>query len=70
MVQRDREKFAKNKKISALTAQLKEMLPQVLKETKTRNEQSLHAYFATRKARYIDLKHEVIPSAECYISLL
>ncbi|CDZ77816.1 hypothetical protein BN59_02106 [Legionella massiliensis] len=61
MVQRDQEKFARNIKISTLTTQLKEMFPQVLEETKTSNEQSLHAYFATRKAQYIDLKHLVTP---------
>jgi len=69
MAKLDPEKAARNKKINELTAQLKDMLPQVLKDTQVTNEHSLHAYFATRKAKYIDLKHEVIPSAEHYISL-
>lgn len=69
MVKRDPDKTARNKKIAELTRQLKLLLPQVLLETKSSSELSLHAYFATRKAQYIDLKHEVIHSAEHYISL-
>jgi len=69
MAKRDPEKTARNIKIAKLSKKLKEMLPQVLEETGARNEHSLHAYFATRKAQYIDLKHEVIPSAEHYLSL-
>lgn len=69
MAKRDPEKTARNKKAKELTQKLKSLLPQVLKETGAANELSLHAYFATRKAEYIDLKHAVIPSAEHYISL-
>lgn len=69
MAKRDPEKTARNKIIKELSSQLKQMLPQVLQETEAKSELSLHAYFATRKADYIDLKNEVIPSAEHYISL-
>lgn len=69
MAKLDPEKTARNKIISDLTAQLKEMLPQALKDTGASNEQSLHANLATRKAQYIDLMHEVIYSAEHYVSL-
>lgn len=69
MAARDPEKTARNKKVSELTTELKTLLPSVLSATEAKNELSLHAYFATRKATYIDLKHEVISSAEQYISL-
>lgn len=69
MAKRDPEKTARNRIIKELSEQLKKMLPSVLKATEANDELSLHAYFATRKAKYIDLKNEVIPSAEHYISL-
>lgn len=69
MAIRDPEKTARNKLISTLTGELKSMLEEVLLDTKATNELSLHAYFATRKAKYIDLKHQVIASPEQYISI-
>ena len=69
MAKRDPEKTARNKKIAELSKKLKEMRPQVIEETGARNEHSLHAYLASRKAHYIDLKHEVIPSPAHYLSL-
>jgi hypothetical protein len=69
IIQSDKEVLVRNKKISELTAYLKSILSDVLSETGLKNQQSLHAYLATRKAKYINLLNEVIPSAEHYIFL-
>lgn len=69
MMNSDLDKSARNKEIKKISEYLKLHLSQVLHDTEATSEQSLHAYFATRKAQYINLKETVIPSAEHYISL-
>lgn len=69
MAKRDPEKTARNKKIKALSVDLKRLLPIVLIKTKINNEHSLHGKFGSKYAEYIDLKNAVIHSPEHFISL-
>ncbi len=52
-----------------MTEELRTMLPDVLRETKFKNEQSLNATIGGKAAEFIDLHHEVILSPEQYVTL-
>lgn len=69
MAKRDPNKTARNKRISAMKTRLRDLLPAVLKETGIDSEASLNAKIGGKADEFIDLKNEVITSAEHYASL-
>jgi len=68
MAKRDPEKTARNKIISELTARLQAMEAEVLKKTGIDSVHSLHGKIGGKFADYIDIKNEVITSADNFIS--
>jgi len=66
---RDPIKTARNRKVAEMKLQLRELLPQVLNETKISSESSLNAIIGGKAAEFIDLHHEVILSSEAYVEL-
>lgn len=52
-----------------MTAELRSLLPDVLRETKFQSEQSLNATIGGKAAEFIDLHHEVILSPDQYVTL-
>lgn len=69
MAKRDPEKNRRNKEIAALTARIKELLPEVLSVTGYKSELALNATYGSRHARYIDIKNEVIDTPEQFRTL-
>lgn len=69
MATRDPNKTARNKRIAAMQAYLRKLLPKVLIETGISNEASLNAKIGSKADEFIDLKNEVITSPEHYASL-
>lgn len=69
MAKRDPNKTARNKQIAKLKDELRTLLPQVLAETGVATEASLNAKIGHKTDRFIDLKNEVINSAEEYIGM-
>lgn len=69
MTKRDPRKTARNKKIAAMKADLRAMLPQVLKETGIEDELSLNATIGHKTDYVIDLKNEIILSPDHYVAL-
>lgn len=69
MAKRDPRKTARNKMIAAMKADLRKMLPRVLKETGIADEPSLNATIGHKTDFVIDLKNEVINSPEHYVLL-
>lgn len=69
MAKRDPEKTARNKIDREISAELKKMLPEVLKVTQFDSEYSLHGKIGGKYADFIDIKNEVILSSEHFISL-
>ncbi|NIJ08710.1 hypothetical protein FHS31_002331 [Sphingomonas vulcanisoli] len=69
MAKRDPNKTARNKRIETMKVQLRALLPTVLKETGLDSEASLNAKIGGKADEFIDLKNEVITSAEHYASL-
>ena len=69
MAKRDPAKTARNRKIESLKQALRDLLPLVLQETGYRNEGSLNATIGSKHDEFIDLKHEVINSAEEFSAL-
>lgn len=69
MAKRDPRKTARNKLIEAMKADLRAMLPGVLKETGLRDEKSLNATIGHKTDFCIDLKNEIINSPEHYVLL-
>ncbi|MDO3641345.1 hypothetical protein [Mucilaginibacter sp. L3T2-6] len=68
MAKRDPEKTARNKIIDELTARLQAMEAEVLKNTGIDSVHSLHGKIGGKFADYIDIKNEVIISADHFIS--
>lgn len=68
MAKRDPNKTARNKQVGQIKAQLRALLPTVLAETKYKTEASLNAMIGHRADEFIDLKNEVMLSAQDYIS--
>src|ERR1044071_519792 len=69
MAPRDPAKTALNKAIEQMKADLRAMLPTVLKETGIEKESSLNAIIGGKAAHFIDLHHEVILSPDQYANL-
>jgi hypothetical protein len=69
MAQRDRRKISRTKKIITMQAELRKLLPAVLKQVDVNNEQSLNAIIGHKTNFVIDLKNEVINSPEHYVLL-
>lgn len=68
MAIRDPDKSARNRIIANIKANLRTMLPQVLRETHCRTEASLNAKIGSKHACFFDLKHDVIHSPDEFIS--
>jgi hypothetical protein len=68
MAKRDPEKTARNKIIDELTSKLKLLETEVLKKTGIDSVHSLHGKIGGKYADYIDIKNEVITSADHFIS--
>jgi hypothetical protein len=68
MAKRDPNKTARNRIIKTIKAQLRELLPTVLKKTGIRNEAALNAQLGSRNDDYFDLKHDVINSQDQFAS--
>jgi hypothetical protein len=64
MAKRDPEKTARNKIIDELTEKLRSMEAAVLKKTGIDSVHSLHGKIGGKFAEYIDIKNEVITSAD------
>lgn len=69
MAKRDPEKTARNKIDAQMTAELKQMLPEVLEATGFDSDFSLHGKIGGKHAEYIDIKNAVINSQEHFVSL-
>jgi len=69
MAKRDPRKTARNKMISAMQTDLREILPKVLEEADFDDESSLNATIGHKTNFVIDLKNEVINSPEHYVLL-
>lgn len=69
MAKRDPRKTSRSKKIITMKADLRKLLPAVLKQVDVRNEQSLNAIIGHKTDFVIDLKNEVINSPEHYVLL-
>lgn len=69
MAKRDPAKTQRNKEIEKLSAQIKALLPTVLKATGYGKEQSLNGTYGGKYADYIDIRNEVILSPEQFIAL-
>jgi len=68
MAKRDTNKSARNRIIKAYKVQLQELLPKALKETGTRDEQSLNAILGSKNDEFFDLKHDVIHSQDQFVN--
>lgn len=68
MAKRDPNKTARNRMIASIKLKLREMLPEVLKETALENEQSLNATIGSKNDEFFDLKHDVVHSQEEFVS--
>jgi len=68
MAKRDPNKTDRNKQIAAMKAELRVLLPQVLKETGIKNEQQLNARIGHKTDHFIDLKNDVIVSPDQFVS--
>lgn len=69
MVKRDTEKTRRNKEITILTEQIRNLEPTVLKLTGFSNLHSLNGTYGGKYAEYIDINNEVIDTPEQFISL-
>jgi|SRR5579859_110851 len=68
MGKRDPNKTARNRIIEIYKVQLRELLPKVLKETGTRDEQSLNAILGSKNDELFDLKNDVIHSQDQFVN--
>ncbi|MGV8986802.1 MAG: topoisomerase II [Cypionkella sp.] len=66
---RDPRKTARNRRIAEIKEELKNLWPQVSKDTGYENQQSFNAVIGGKAATFIDLKNEVIKSQDEYFSL-
>lgn len=69
MAKRDSNKTARNKRANELTNELDEILDEVLAVTGYRDKLSLNAKIGGKHADFYDVRHEVIDTAEQFISL-
>src|SRR6478735_4429463 len=69
MAARDPELTARNKRIKALSMELKQLLPAALQDSGRDSDLSLHAIYGGKFADYIDIKNEVITSPDHFVSL-
>lgn len=67
MAKRDPEKTARNRIIESIKGKLRDLLPQVLRDTTFRNEGSLNATIGSKHDDFFDLKHDVVESHEEFI---
>lgn len=67
MAKRDPDKTARSKQIVVLKEELRTLLPKILKETGIVSEASLNAKIGHKSDEFIDLRNEVINSAEQYV---
>ena len=68
MAKRDPDKTARNRIIVNIKDELRTILPEVLRATGARNEQSLNARIGSKNDIFFDLKNEVIHSHEEFIN--
>jgi hypothetical protein len=68
MAKRDPNKTARNRIIEIYKVQLRELLPKVLRETGTRDEQSLNAILGSKNDEFFDLKNDVIHSQDQFVN--
>lgn len=68
MAKRDPNKTARNRIISDIKKQLRDLLPIVLKKTGIQSEASLNAQIGHRTDKYFDLKNEIINSQDQFAS--
>lgn len=69
MAKRNLDQTRRNKEIDALTIQIKELEPIVLKLTNSENIHSLNGKYGGKYAEYIDIQNAVIYQAEDFTSL-
>jgi hypothetical protein len=69
MAKRDPELTARNKIIDELTLQMQALLPEVLEKTEYDSIQSLHGKIGGKFDQFIDIKHQLINSADHFVSL-
>ena len=69
MAKRDPLKTARNKLVTSMKIQLRELLPQVLEESGFRDEKELNAVIGSKTDYVIDLKHAVILATDQFDSL-
>lgn len=67
MAKRDPDKTARNRIVAAIKEKRRELLPQVLKDTKYDSEASLNATIGSKHDDFFDLKHDVIESHDAFI---
>lgn len=68
MAKRDPSKTARNRIIQAIKKQLRGLLPEVLAAVKLTSEASLNAKIGSKTDDFFDLKNDVIPSHDVYVS--
>ncbi len=68
MVKRDPAKTALNKRIAEMTAELEAARPEVMRLLNEPTVQALHGRIGGKNAEFIDIKNEVILSAEGYVA--
>ncbi len=69
MAKRDPIKTAINKRDKEISQKLKSLLPDVLRTTDRKNEQSLHGLIGHKNEKFIDVRNEIIYSEEQYVTL-
>lgn len=69
LAKRDPRKTARNKRIKAMSEQLRLWLDEVIEDTGLRDENELNATIGHKTGLVIDLKHEVINSPDHYVAL-
>lgn len=68
MAERDPDKSARNRIITNIKKELRDILPDVISATGVTNEQSLNAKIGSKSDKFINLKNEVIHSHEEFIN--
>lgn len=68
MAKRDPNKTARNKAIQTMQDELRQLLPNALRESHRQDEPSLNAFIGSKADEFLNLKNDVIRSPEEYIS--
>lgn len=68
LAKRDPNKSARNRMIESIKFKLRDMLPEVLKDTGFHNEQSLNSTIGSKNDEFFDLKNDVIQSQDEFVS--